>query len=415
VSRTTHPLIAVLLIGTLTACSAGKQTLGYAIERDASSDASGAAPDFADDTLLPWYGGPAYHGRWPNGLSASVSYVPIGVWMQSPENAEWFREAGMNLFIGLWEGPTDDQLDQLGAAGSTTFCGQTGVWQSRLDDRAMSGWLIETSPDNAQELPEGGYGPCIEPEVTQAEYSAMTEADDSRPVMLLLGQAVADAEWPGRGSCDGRDEMYFEYAEAADVLGFYFYPVSRDRPIELIATGVTRLLEWSRYRKPIIALIEASSIEGGPRPTPEQIRAEAWLALVHGAAGIGYYCHRFMPDFSETDCLEHEPTRAMLQQINTEVREVAPALNSSIVGNGVTVESDAPIATRLARVSGATYLFAAALSNEPTAARFSLRSFSYASAEVIGEDRDIAIEAGELSDDFDGYSVHLYRIAHGDR
>lgn len=400
-----------LLAALCVACSAGKQALGYAIERDASAEPDSAAPDFTEDTLLPWYGGPAYHGRWPNGLSPSVSYVPIGVWMQSPENAEWFREAGVNLFIGLWEGPTDDQLNQLSEAGATTFCGQTGVWQSRLDDRAMSGWLIETSPDNAQELPEGGYGPCIEPEVTQAEYAAMTEADDSRPVMLLLGQAVADAEWPGRGSCDGRDdEMYPAYAEAADVLGFYFYPVSRGRPIELIATGVTRLLEWSSYRKPIIALIEASSIDGGPRPTPEQIRAEAWLALVHGAAGIGYYCHRFMPDFSETDCLEHEPTRAMLERINGEVRALAPALNSPMIGNGVTVESDAPIATRLTRVSGATYLFAAALSSEPTAARFSLRGFSAASAEVIGEDRALAIAAGDLEDDFEGYAVHLYRI-----
>jgi hypothetical protein len=414
VSRATCQLIAAMLIGALPigalACSAGKQALAYAIERDASVDS--AAPDFAEDTLLPWYGGPAYHGRWPSGLPASVSYVPIGVWMQSPENVDRFRDAGVNLFVGLWEGPTDRQLDLLGAAGATTFCGQTGAWQSRLADRAMSGWLIETSPDNAQELPDGGYGPCIEPEVTQAEYAALTEADDSRPVMLLLGQAVADAEWPGRGSCDGRDEMYVEYAEAADVLGFYFYPVSRARPIELIATGVTRLLEWSRYRKPIIALIEASSIEGGPRPTPEQIRAEAWLALVHGAAGIGYYCHRFMPDFSETDCLEHEPTRAMLARINGEVRELAPALNSPMVGNGVTVESDAPIATRLARVSGATYLLAAALSGEPTAARFSLRGFTAASADVIGEDRALAIQAGDLDDAFEAYGVHLYRIEH---
>ena len=311
----------------------------------------------------------------------------------------------------LMGGPRDVQLDLLAESNVTTLCGQAGVWQSRLDDAAMSGWLIESSPDNAQELDDGSYGPCIEPEVTQAEYADMVRADDSRPVMLLFGQGVADAEWPGRGSCDGRDDMYPEYVKAADMLGFYYYPVSRARPLELIATGVDRLLEWSRHQKPVLVIIEAASIDGGVRPTPEEVR-EAWLALVRGAAGIAYYCHRFMPDFSETDCLEEGGTREAMARVNAEIGELAPALNSPMVSNGVTVTSEAPFATRLARVSGATYLIAVALSNDAGRASFTLRGFGDAVAEVIGEDREVAIESGDFADDFAGYGVHLYRIAH---
>jgi hypothetical protein len=397
-----------LALTSLVACSAGKQTLGYA-----SADAAVSEGDFSGDTFLPWYGGPAYHARWPNGISASASHVPIGVWMQQPLNAERYREAGINLFIGLWEGPTDEQLELLDAARDvTTFCSQAGVWQSRIEDAAISGWLIEESPDNAQELPEGGYGPCIEPEVMQAKYDDMTAADATRPVMLLLGQGVADADWPGRGECDGRDDQYPGYAEAADVLGFYYYPVSRARPLELFASGVERLLDASRHRKPILAMIEAASVvEGVTRPTPDQMRAAAWIALVSGAAGIAYYCHDFEPELNETDCLDHAPTRAAMQRINAEIAQLAPALNSPTVSNGVTVESAAPIATRLTRIAGTTYLFAAALSNEPTEARFELRAVGHASAEVIGEARDISIEAGTLEDDFEGYAVHLYRLA----
>lgn len=399
-------IVLALLIGSLAACSAGKQTLGYA-----SADAGTSEGDFSGDTFLPWYGGPAYHARWPNGISASASYVPIGVWMQQPLNAERYREVGVNLFIGLWEGPTDEQLDLLNTSELTTFCGQAGVWQSRLDDPAVSGWLIEESPDNAQELPEGGYGPCIEPEVMQAKYADMTSADATRPVLLLLGQGVADADWPGRGDCDGRDDQYPGYAEAADVLGFYYYPVSRDRPLELFANGVERLLDASRHRKPILALIEAASVvEGVARPTPDQLRAQAWIALVSGAAGIAYYCHDFEPELNETDCLDHAPTRDAMQSINAEIAQLAPALNSPTVSNGVTVESDAPISVRLTRIAGTTYLFAAALSGETAKARFKLRAIDDASVEVIGEDRNVSIEAGVLEDDFDSYAVHLYRI-----
>jgi hypothetical protein len=396
------------LFGAL-ACASGKQTLGYDLGATSDAGAPDAAQDFSGDTHLPWYGGPAYHARWPNGLSPSVSFVPIGVWMQSPDNAERYRDVGINLFVGLWEGPTDAQLDALGEAEVTSFCSQSGVWESRLDDRAMSGWLNDQSPDNAQELPEGGYGPCIEPEVVQEDYARMTRADDSRPVMLLFGQGVADADWPGRGSCDGRDEMYPAYAQAADVLGFYYYPVNRMRPLELIATGVDRLLAWSSYEKPLIALIEAASIDGAPRATPAQMRAEAWLALVRGAAGIAWYCHRFMPDFSETDCLDDAETEAALARINAEITSLAPALNSPMVENGVETQS-ATIATRLARVGGTTYLFAVALSSAATTARFSLRGYDEAESFVIGEARTLAIEAGAFSDAFEGYGVHLYRI-----
>ena len=100
-----------------------------------------------------------------------------------------------------------------------------------------------------------------------------------------------------------------------------------------------------------------------------------WLALVRGAAGVAYFCHRFMPDFSETDCLDDAPTRAAMERINTEIAELAPALNSPMVANGVMVASDVEVATRLTRVDGVTYLFAAALRDEPTEARFSLRGF----------------------------------------
>ncbi|HMI93490.1 MAG TPA: hypothetical protein VK509_19090 [Polyangiales bacterium] len=404
--------LAIALIAS--ACSSGKQTLGYELgaERDAAvPSADGGAGDFSADVHLPWFGGPAYHARWPNGLPPSVSYVPIGVWMQSPDNAERYRAVGVNLFIGLWEGPTDEQLDALPAPAVSTFCGQSGVWESRLDDRAISGWMHDESPDNAQEQPDGSYGPCIEPGVMQEHYAQMVRRDPSRPVLLLLGQGVADAEWPGRGSCSGRDEMYPEYARAGDVLGYYSYPLARGRPLELIATGADNLLQWSGRQKPVIALVEASSIDGAPRPTPEQLRAEVWLALVRGAAGIAYYCHRFMPDFSEIDCLENSATRSALARINAEITGLAPALNSPMVGNGVTVDADVPIATRLTRVSGVTYLFAVSLAPEPTHALFQLRGLAgRASAVAIGEDRTLELDGGQLADDFSGHGVRLYRI-----
>ena len=46
---------------------------------------------------------------WKNGLPSSPDYFPIGVWLQSPENAGHYA-AGINFYVPLWQGPTEKPL-----------------------------------------------------------------------------------------------------------------------------------------------------------------------------------------------------------------------------------------------------------------------------------------------------------------
>jgi hypothetical protein len=50
-------------------------------------------------------------GLSPN--SADLSYFPIGVWLQSPFHAPEYKAIGINLFVGLYDGPTETQLAEL--------------------------------------------------------------------------------------------------------------------------------------------------------------------------------------------------------------------------------------------------------------------------------------------------------------
>ncbi len=61
--------------------------------------------------------GPSAYQQWDNGLSRDPSFFPIAVWLQAPRNAKRFREAGINLYVGLWQGPTEEQLAELKAVG----------------------------------------------------------------------------------------------------------------------------------------------------------------------------------------------------------------------------------------------------------------------------------------------------------
>jgi hypothetical protein len=393
--------VALLTVG----CDSGPYRLGR--ELRASDD---------EPSALPWFGGPSYYGAWPRGFPSDASYFPIGVWMQNPANAERFAAVGINHFVGLWQGPTEEQLANARAANMPVVCEQAGVWAANLDNLDIQGWLQADGPDNAQEMPDGSYGPCIEPAVTKARYGDMAVADASRPIMLLLGRGVATPDWVGRGECTGQSDDYFEYAQSADILVNYTYPIANEQPIELVATGVERLNTYAGWKKPVVADIEASSIEGLPRPSPWQLRAEVWMSLIHGAAGIQYFCHRMTP-LNETDCLDDADTVSALERINRELTLLAPALNSqSYALSPLSSNADVPIRAVLKYSGGERYVFAAGMANGAATAAFALNGIDASvSIEVIGEDRSIVPSDGRFEDAFEPYAVHLYRIPPPDR
>jgi hypothetical protein len=397
-----------LLLPLLFACSSGKQTLGW--ERPGEAPAS-----FPGDTFIPWHGGPAYFGRFQYAPSSSTALFPLSVWMQNPINAAGYRDVGVNVFTGLWQGPTEEQLGGITSGGLSVLCDQAGVWDAHLDDPSVVGWLSLDGPDNAQQRDDGGYDPCIPPEDVIARYQTLVDNDPRRPVFLGLGRGAAETEWVGRGECTGRTDMYPEYQRGADILSFHVYPVNNGGPLALAAAGVENLLAWSNHEKPIWFVAEASSIDGTARPAPWQIKAQVWMALVHGAAGIMYFCHRFEPSFSETDCLEDAPTAALLSELNAQINELAPVLNSQSVANGVSVSSsnaELPVDVMLKRRDGVTYLFAVAMAEGSTTATFNLERFpEHAFAEVLGESRTIGVTDGAFADDFADGAVHLYRIS----
>ena len=393
--------------------AAGATDGGAPTDATVGGDAAGGAT-FVGDTFLPWAGGSAYDKKWAHGPSSEPSFYPISVWLQSPPNAMKYKAVGINYFVGLYDGPTDDQLTALAAAGIPTICDQSGVWKAHATDATIAGWLQPDEPDDAQDNGHGGYDPCIPPATIVAGYQTMVGNDATRPVMLGLGRGVSDTTWGGRGTCTGMTGMYPMYAMGGDILAYDIYPVNSGLPLEMVPQGVDNLIMWSGGTKPVIADIEASNIDNTTRPSPAQIKSEVWMAIVHGAAGTQYFCHRFTPTFSETDCLDDAPTAAALKSINAQLTSLAPVFNTPPVGNGVTVKSSAaatPVDVLLKRQGGATYLFATEMRGGATTATFTLARFpARATAEVLGESRTVPVTGGVFSDAFQSYGVHLYKI-----
>jgi hypothetical protein len=364
---------------------------------------------------------PAADGPYPKGLPQAPESFPLAVWLQSPANADRYRTIGINTYVGLWTGPTDEQLDALDKAGIRLICGQNQRSLRFKDRPTIVGWMHGDEPDNARSLGRGkGYGPPIPPERIIESYRKIRQADPDRPVLLNLSQGVAWDGWYGRGVRTNHPEDYPEYLKGCDIASFDIYPVSHEKAeiagkLWYVPKGIDRLRRWTEGRKDVWCCIETTRIHNlDHKPTPEQVRSEVWMALIHGARGIIYFAHQFKPNFIEAGLLADEEMARAVAALNRQIHDLAPFLKSPDVAGGASVTSSderVPIDFVVKRHGGRTYLFAVGMREGEATATFSLPDQGDVRVEVLGEGRTIEAKGGKWEGRFTGYQVHLYRIA----
>ena len=355
------------------------------------------------------------------GISRSTDYFPIAVWLQDPRNARKYSDIGVNLYVGLWRGPTKEQLDQLDASGLRVVCGFNTQAKAFLDRPTIAAWMHGDEPDNAQSLGQGkGYGPPILPSKIIEDYARIRQADPSRKVILNLGQGVAWDGYYGRGVRTNHPEDYAEYAKGADIVSFDIYPAVHEKKeiagnLWYVPRGVERLRQWTDDKKDVWCCIETTGISNENRsPTPQEVRSEVWMALIHGARGIIYFAHQFKPKFIEAGLLARPEIAAEIKLINAQIKSLAAVINSPEVPKAEyfaeSTEKAVPVAVSVRRHGGKTYIFAVAMRNAKTQFKFSMNGLGGKKIRVIDENREIKANGDIFSDDFSGYQVHLYEV-----
>ncbi len=388
--------------------------------------------------------------RWARGPSGDPGFFPIGVWSQDPSLAQRYRDAGFTCYVGLPDGPTIAQLDSLRSAGMPVVCEQNAAALDDLDDRAIIGWLGSTRPDDAPDaggdarpdristIGAGAHAPAPAGD-SLARYRDEVAHDATRPVLLTLGRGVAWDEWYGRGTRTGHPGDYQQYAQGCDLASFAIDPIAqREISGELwrVASGVDRLRGWAGA-KPVWCFISCARSASGSGPTSEQLRSEAWMALIHGAKGLIFSSDASpsstpaplpeplpvdassqpAPAVTATPLFEDPATLAAVAAMNHRIAALAPALNApSLPAIQVTSSNPSvPVAAMLKRDGATRYVFAIAMRDGATTAAFPVPDLATdAVIEVLDEDRRIVPERGRFSDVFAAYGVHLYAIRAAD-
>lgn len=175
-------------------------------------------------------------------------------------------------------------------------------------------------------------------------------------------------------------------------------------PVFLTHSGVKKPL-WVAlqcYRKPMPT--------DARFPTPAEYRAQAYIALCHGARGLLYYT-----GFGESrHGILHRKEEGHWEELKAlvgELRAMAPVFMAPDAEETVTAGPEGvPVSTRLKKVDGRRVLLAVNRSVRPAEVTFRVESAGDAAMSVRGEGRTVAARGGVWTDHFGPYAVHIYEL-----
>jgi hypothetical protein len=234
--------------------------------------------------------------------------------------------------------------------------------------------------------PELGWA---KPEECEAGYRRLKELDPWHPVTMVFCQAAAAAR----------------YAKGMDICMTDPYPVPNG-PITSVTDFCTSIRHDLADSMPL--WVVPQTFGGGEwwrrEPSRQEERVMTYLSLIHGAKGIQYFIRRPVVVNPTSPDLWSECRRLML-----ELSQLVPALASP--EKPPVVRCDAPPVNVAAfRERGAITVLCANVTNQPLPFTVTLDQLWTGKAEVLFENRTVAVDQGRLRDMIDAFGTRAYRL-----
>jgi len=174
-----------------------------------------------------------------------------------------------------------------------------------------------------------------------AEANAKTRsAVPGRPIMNAIGYWPDEPKGVVKGVLPSK-ALYEDLVAAIDVSGPYLYPIPY-QPVSSVGDAVARARIASGGKKPIIAILQLFVWDAKDRyPTPAELRCMAFLALVEGSHGIGYYSYGSINGRPKTNIAEVQPELwKSVRKLNHDIADIGPRLLAGAASSDLTLAKD---------------------------------------------------------------------------
>ncbi len=317
-------------------------------------------------------------------LNGQPSFPKL-VWAQCTDAVEGNLAVGIDLFMGNGCGTGADLATWISGrafvlanaqAPAAARAGTVGTHLPDEWDTHLPGDL--TTADALRLVPEiPGSGP---------RFLTLTNHFYSRASPLPQGKA-----------------MYPALAASADVLGFDLYPLQNwcrfdsfgdvfDSQLDLVALGRGRpTFQWIEARR-------MDCMGDQLDPTPETVRAEAWLSIAGGAHAIGYFPNNWSVEVG-----------AEIARTNHEIQGLVPALVEPAIAASVSLGSSVKAGAR--EHNGAVYVIAVNASRSAATASINIPALGDRVLRSLDGQHTLTASGGSFTDSFGPLEVRVYVAA----
>jgi hypothetical protein len=314
-------------------------------------------------------------------LNGQPSFPKL-VWAQCPDAVAGNLAVGIDLFMGNGCGT--------GADLATWVSGRAFVLANAQAPAAARAGTVGTH------LPDE-WDTHLPGDLTTADAMRLVpEIPGSGPRFLTLTNHFYSGASPlpqGKG-------MYPALAASADVLGFDLYPLQNwcrfdsfgdvfDSQLDLVALGRGR---------PTFQWIEARQMDCmGEQldPTPETVRAEAWLSIAGGAHAIGYFPNNWSYEVG-----------AEIARTNHEIQGLVPALVEPPIAASVSLGSSVKAGAR--EHNGAVYVIVVNASRSAATASINVPALGDRVLRSLDGQHTLTASGGSFTDSLGPLEVRVY-------
>lgn len=228
------------------------------------------------------------------------------------------------------------------------------------------------------------------PEQCEAAYRRLKELDPWHPVTMVFCQSAAA----------------LRYSKGMDICMTDPYPIPNG-PITQVVDFCERIRGDLSDCMPLWVVPQAFG--GGEwwrrEPSRQEERAMTYLALIHGARGIQYFIRRPVVGNPTSPDLWSECRRLML-----ELSQLVPALSSAEAGPAARA-AQPQVHVAAFRERGAVTVLCANVANQPLPLELTLEGMDWSGeAEVLFENRRVAVANGKLTDAIEPFGTRAYRL-----
>lgn len=389
-------------------------TLGLALTGLAGCGQSSEAETDGNDQNIVNAGTVINTTSIPPGLFLN-GFFPIGAYSVPSSDFSKWKSRGVNTLVNDVGDTDGERLQWNQAAVAAGFKLIRPPLPNPADDignSALLAWSQMDEPDiwdkGEENLPE-----------LQQNYKKWKQIDPTR--LVFLNFSGGDVMRTNQPDVINTDVTYKNMIATADWIANDIYPLSgylfedeRRTDLTLLSEPIDQLRSWAPL-KPQFCFIESAKIYSEFRGIkPAELRAQIWLAMVHGVRGLFFFSHIFEnDDWLDWDGTQKDVAAEMTIQTSL-ITSIALALQGDINPTSMHVVVPKGLEAGWRNSSLGKFVFVV----NPTSQTYSNQTITLTgtsastTAAVIGESRTISItdEGTHMSDHFPGFAVHIYQL-----